>query len=209
MNLKKKQRRVVIVGAGGHAKVVADIILKCEDIIVGFLDGVNPSGDFLGYPKLGTDADYKKYLDCYFIVAIGNANVREHMVKSMDDVKWYTAIHPNAVVSSLDTVVGEGTVIMANAVVNAGTHIGKHCILNTGCVVDHDNNISDFVHISVGSKIAGTVSIGEKTWIGIGASVNNGVKICSNCMIGAGSVVVRDIKQSGTYVGVPSKKISH
>ena len=96
--------------------------------------------------------------------------------------------------------------IMANAVVNAGAKIGKHCIINTGAIVEHDNQLDDYVHVSVGAKLAGTVSVGKSTWIGIGVSVKNNLSICSNCMIGAGAVVVKDIVNAGTYVGVPVRK---
>ena len=200
-------KNVIIVGAGGHAKVVADIILKNGDKIVGFLDGVHPCGEFIGYPKLGKDIDFVNFLDCYFIIAIGNASARERLAAMMKDAKWYTAIHPDAIISKIDTSIDEGSVIMANATINSGAHIGKHCIINTGCVVEHDNRIEDFVHISVGAKIAGTVSIGASTWIGVGATVSNNITICNNCMIGAGAVVVKDIRESGTYIGVPAKRI--
>lgn len=200
-------KNVIIVGAGGHAKVVADIVLKSGDRIVGFLDGVQPCGSFLGYPKLGKDVDYANFLDCYFIIAIGNASVRERLAFMMKDAKWYTAIHPDAIISKIDTSIDEGSVIMANATINSGAHIGKHCIINTGCIVEHDNNIGDFVHISVGAKIAGTVTIGVNTWVGIGATINNNITICDNCMIGAGAVVVKNIEKSGTYIGIPAKQI--
>lgn len=99
------------------------------------------------------------------------------------------------------------TVGMTNAVINSGVRIGKHCIVNSGGVVEHDDQITDYVHISVGAKVAGTVNVGARTWIGIGASISNNLNICSDCMIGAGAVVVEDITISGTYVGVPVKRI--
>ena len=142
-----------------------------------------------------------------FVVAIGDANIREKIVEALKDVNWYTAIHPAAVVSTLDTKIGEGTVIMANAVINPGAEVGNHCIINTGAIVEHDNKLADFVHISVGAKLAGSVTVGKGTWVGIGASISNNVTICTGCMIGAGAVVVKDIVEMGTYVGVPVKNI--
>lgn len=198
---------VVIIGASGHGKVVADIIERSGDCVVGFLDdNTSLSEKFVGFPVLGKIDDYKKYKDVKFVVAIGNAVIREKIVNKLNDVIWYTAIHPAAVISSLDTEIREGAVIMANAVVNAGAVIGKHCIINTGAVVEHDNRLADYVHVSVGAKLAGTVSVGKSTWIGIGASVSNNLSICEGCMIGAGAVVVKDIDEAGTYVGVPAKK---
>ncbi len=202
-NLKK----VIIIGAGGHSKVVADIVIKNGDRIIGFLDGINSFGTHIGYPILGTDKDYIKYLDCYFIIAIGNAKARERIVSNMNNVKWYTAIHPNAVISKIDTIIGYGTVVMANATINSGASIGNHCIINTNSTVEHDNVIEDYAHISVGTKLAGSVHIGKRTWVGVGATISNDITVCSDCMIGAGAVVVKDIKKAGTYVGVPAHLI--
>ena len=205
--MNKMNQSVVIIGASGHGKVVADIVIENGDQVVGFLDD-NPNlpEKFIGFPVLGAIDEYKKYSNAKFIVAIGNAAIREKIADKLENVTWYTAIHPAAVVSKLDTVIEEGTVIMANAVVNPGARIGRHCIINTGAIVEHDNRLGDYVHVSVGAKLAGTVSVGKSTWIGIGASVSNNLDICADCMIGAGAVVVKDIKEAGTYVGVPARK---
>lgn len=202
-----KAENVVIIGAGGHAKVVADIVLLRGDHIAGFLDSVHPEGEFLGYPKLGGDREYRKFLNCSFIIAIGNALARERIACSMPEAAWYTAVHPGAVISNIDTEIGEGTVIMADAIVNPGAHIGKHCIINSGSIVEHDNRIGDYAHVSVGAKMAGGVQIGARTWVGIGATVSNGINVCGDCMLGAGAIVVRDITEAGTYAGVPARKI--
>ena len=198
-------KQVIIIGASGHGKVIADIVLKSGDKIIGFLDDFNQEKNFVGYPILGTTDDYKLYKDHYFIVAIGNADIRERIVSKLKDVKFYTAIHPTCVISSIGVSIGEGTVIMANAVINSCASIGKHCIINTSSVVEHDNVIEDYVHVSVGTKLAGNVHVGKSTWIGIGATVKNNVSICNDCMIGAGAVVVKDIKEKGTYIGVPAR----
>ncbi len=202
------KKNVVIIGASGHGKVIADIIIKSGDSILGFLDDNKNKGDtFCGYPILGKSTDYKRFQKkCEFVIAIGNADIREKISLLCHNVKWYTAIHPQSVISTIDVSIGEGTVVMANVVINSGASIGKHCIINTSSVVEHDNNICDFVHVSVGTKLAGTVSVGKKTWIGIGATVKNNTTICGNCMIGAGAVVVNNIDCEGTYIGVPAKK---
>ena len=96
---------------------------------------------------------------------------------------------------------------MANATINSGARIGKHCIINSNSVVEHDNIINDYVHVSVGAKIAGTVKIGTRTWVGVGATISNNISVCDDCMLGAGTVVVKDIIESGTYIGVPAAKI--
>lgn len=199
-------RKVIIIGAGGHGKVVADIVIRSGDIVVGFLDD-RVVGDVAGIPVLGKLSDWVEYSDWEFVVAVGNAAAREEIVGKMVGAKWYTAVHPDAVVSELDTAIGEGSVVMAKAAVNPGAKIGSHCIINTAAVVEHDNVIEDFAHISVGAKLAGTVRIGKGSWVGIGAVVSNNLSVCASCMIGAGAVVVKDIDEPGVYVGVPAKKI--
>lgn len=199
------QESVVIIGASGHGKVVADAVIKSGDRVLGFLDdNPNLGKEFIGFPVLGYTNEFSRFQKAKFVVAIGNAQIREKIVEKMIGVSWYTAIHPNSVVSKLDTSIGEGTVIMADAVINAGAKIGRHCIINTGAVVEHDNQIDDFVHVSVGAKLAGNVQVGKGTWIGIGAAVKNNISICQQCMIGAGAVVIKDIVSKGIYVGVPA-----
>lgn len=200
-------KRVVIIGASGHGKVLADTIQKSGDQVLGFLDD-NPNLDdeFCGMPVLGKVTDWKKYTNEAFVIAIGNPEIRERISHEIEG-EFYTAIHPSAQISGIDVEIGQGTVVMANAVVNSGAHIGRHVIINTSAVVEHDNQINDYVHISVGTKLAGTVSVGKKSWIGIGACVSNNISICDNCMIGAGAVVVDNITEAGTYVGIPARRI--
>lgn len=198
---------VIIIGASGHGKVIADIVLSNGNTLLGFLDDGKAGQKCIGFPVLGKLEDYVNYPGAEFVIAIGNAALREKIAVSMKGVTWHTAVHPAAVVSKYDVTIGPGTVIMANAVVNPGASIGAHCIVNTAAVVEHDNTIEDFAHISVGVKLAGTVSVGKSTWVGVGAVVSNNVVICGGCMIGAGAVVVRDISESGTYVGVPARRL--
>lgn len=200
-------KSVVIIGASGHGKVIADIVLKSGDKVIGFLDDRIEKGKLIvGFEVLGKISDYKNYSDCEFVIAIGNPYIREKIADALN-VKWYTAIHPTAVISSLDVEIGEGTVVMANAVINSSAKIGRHCIINTGAIVEHDNILSDYVHLSPNVALAGMVSVGKSTHIGTGACSKQVVNIASNCIIGAGSVIVRDINESGTYIGVPARKI--
>lgn len=195
--------RLVIIGASGHGKVIADIAVKCgyKDIV--FLDDNEKVKKCAGFPVIGKVSDAVTMNDDK-IVAIGNAEIREIIQSKLSNL--VTLIHPNAVVSRR-VEIGEGTVIMAGAVINSDVIIGKGCIINTGASVDHDCKIGDFVHVSVGAHVAGTASIGRNTWVGAGATVSNNVSICDHCMIGAGAVVVNDVVNSGTYVGVPVRKI--
>ena len=200
--------RVIVIGASGHGKVAADIVRSSGDTLLGFLDdnALLPP-EIAGIPVLGKVADYANYPDASFVIGIGSSAVREKIARQLDGVRWYTAIHPSAIISALDTEIGAGSVVMANAVVNPSAHVGAHCIINTAAVVEHDDRIGDFSHISVGARLGGAVSIGAHTWIGIGAAVGNNVSICDHCIIGAGATVIHDIKESGTYVGVPARKI--
>lgn len=198
---------VVIIGASGHGKVIADIIIKSGDRVVGFLDdGVEKGTDVAGIEVLGTVDDYVKWADFSFVTAIGDPYVREKIADKLP-VKWYTAIHPAAVISSLDVKIGEGTVVMANAVINSCAKIGKHCIINTSAVVEHDNVLEDFVHISPNAALAGAVQVGKSTHIGVGACVKQVTSIVPDCTIGAGAAVVKNINEKGIYAGTPARKI--
>lgn len=193
-------KKVVIIGAGGHAHVIADIIFAMSDEVIAFLDDDENISE-----RNGSVGDYIKYSDSEFVIAIGNPYIREKFASELK-VKWYTAIHPTAVVSP-SAKIGEGTVVMPNAVINARSVVGKHCIVNTGAIVEHDNIISDFAHISVGAKTGGNVMVCERTWVGIGATIKNGIKVCNDTVIGAGATVVENISDIGTYIGVPVRKL--
>ncbi len=199
-------KEVIVIGGGGHAKVVIDCIQNAGDRVRGILDDhLTPGTDILGVPVLGKVDTYKNFADCAFIIAIGGNQVRQALSRQLE-VQWYTAIHPSAVVSKYATV-GEGSMILANAVVNPCATVGKHCIINTAAVVEHDNKIADFVHISPRAALAGNVTVGELTQVGIGSCVRQGISICGGCIIGAGAVVVKDICEEGIYAGVPAKKL--
>ena len=196
-------KRLVIIGASGHGKVIADIAARngYEEIV--FMDDDENIKECAGFPVVGKTSEARN-IDGDKIVAIGNAKIRERIQERLNDV--VTLIHPDAAISRRVTI-GTGSVVMAGAVVNSDTVIGKGCIINTGASVDHDCKIEDFAHISVGAHVAGTCVIGERTWIGAGATVSNNVNICGDCMIGAGAVVIKDIDKPGTYVGSPARKI--
>lgn len=198
-----RNRDVILIGAGGHGKVIADILLCSGTPVRGFLDS-REGACAAGRPWLGPVEEYQRFPDAEFLIAVGDARARRRIAQAMDGARWHTAIHPRAVVSSLDVEIGEGTVVMAGAMVNPGARIGRHCIINTGAVVEHDNEIGDFVHVSVGARLCGGVRIGTGTWVGAGASVRNNLSVCEDVMIGIGGVVVKDIVCPGTYMGVPA-----
>ena len=195
-------KKLVIIGASGHGKVIADIAVKngYRDIV--FLDDDENVKECAGFPVIGKTCEAKE-MDGDKIVAIGNPKIRERIQEEISGV--ITLIHPDAVISRR-VEIGEGSVIMAGAVINTDAVIGKSCIINTCSSVDHDCVLGEYVHVSVGSHLSGTVNVGKGTWIGAGATVSNNVNICGNCMIGAGAVVIKDIDKPGTYIGVPARE---
>ena len=194
-------KKLIIIGAGGHGRVVSETAKLNGYEVIGFLDDADNK------TTVGKVADFIKYIgEADFTVAIGNNAVRmkiqSELIKSGANV--VSLIHPNATVSE-SAAIGKGTVVMAGAVINAGVLIGDGVIINTCASVDHDCRIGDFSHISVGARICGTVGIGDCTWVGAGATVINNIIICGGTTVGAGAVVVKDIDEIGTYVGVPAK----
>ena len=204
-------KNLIIIGASGHGKVVADIALKLKKYeSISYLDDSENIERCMKFSVVGKVKDVYNYLeDSDIFVAIGNSNIRKQI---MEDLKLNganipTLIHPNAIIGEGVTI-GIGTVVMAGAIINPEACIGEGCIINTSASIDHDCSIDDYVHISVDAHLAGTVRVAEHTWIGIGAIVKNNVSIGPNIMIGAGAVVVKDLIVSGTYVGVPAKLIN-
>lgn len=199
---------IIIIGAGGHAKVIADIIYKSGDNLIGFLDdnlSLQGKKIYLDKKVIGTTKDIDKYKEYYFVIGIGNNSIRKK-INNENNLKLYTAIHPSAIIAQ-DVKIGTGSVIMAGVVINPGTVIGKNCIINTCSSLDHDNLLEDYVHISPGAHLAGTVSVKEGTWICTGAIIKNNITIGKNNIIGAGGVVIKDIiEENATYIGVPARR---
>lgn len=202
-------KKLILIGASGHGKVVADIAIKNGYDILGFLDDNLNVKDVMGFPVLGRVADAELYIGkAEMCVTIGNALVRSRIMTELlqKGADFPVLVHPNAVIG-LNVELGSGTVVMAGAVVNPSVSVGRGCIINTCASVDHDCVLEDYAHVSVGAHVAGTVHVGMNTWIGAGATVRNNVNICGDCMIGAGAVVVKSVEVRGTYVGVPAKMV--
>lgn len=202
--------KLLIIGASGHGKVVAEIALKMNKWKrVEFLDDDESVKSSLGIEVVGKSKDAFNYiLDSDIFVGIGNNQVREKLQNKLEDegANIPILIHPNAVIGEY-VELASGTVVMAGVVINCSTYIGKGCIINTGSTIDHDNLIEDYSHISPGVHLAGTVKVGQGSWLGIGSNVSNNVTISAHCIVGAGAVVVSDITEAGIYVGIPVKKI--
>lgn len=203
-------KKLIIIGASGHGKVVADIaskMKKWKNIV--FLDDDESIKTCMGLHVVGKTRSYYLYKDeAEFFVAIGNNTIRKKIQDKLiaEGVSLAKLVHPSAIIG-IDVEVGIGTVVMAGVVVNSSTRIGKGCIINTSSSLDHDNYIDDYVHISPGVNIAGAVKVGKGSWLGIGSVVSNNVNICSGCKIGAGAVVLNNITEPGIYVGVPVRRV--
>lgn len=199
------KNRLVIIGAGGHGKVCAEIAKLNGYRTILFLDDDPTKADVLS----GATDDFTRYLgDSDFFVALGNNALRKRFLEQIERAGGSTAtlLHPASTVSP-DSEIGEGSVVMAGVVINPGAAVGRGAIINTASSLDHDNVIGDYAHIGVGAHLAGTVHIGEETFIGAGSTIINNIAICENCIVGAGAVVIRKIEEKGTYVGVPARKI--
>lgn len=200
-------QKVILYGAGGHGKVLADAIgLDPTCTLLGFIDD-SRSGDVLGYPILGGMEALEKLMKqgVHCIVAIGDCAGRAK-IQAMLEEKGFgmaTVIHPSATISR-SARIGAGSAILAHANVGPDAELGKGCIVNTGASVDHDCMIADFTHIAPGAHVAGGVRIGRQTFVGIGSSVRELCTIGSNVTIGAGAAVVSNIPNAVTALGVPA-----
>lgn len=201
-------RQLLIIGASGHGKVVADLAEKNGYLHIAFLDDDLSKKQIGKYKVIGPSSLAEQNPESDFIVAIGNASVREQMQRYLlsKNLNIVSLVHPQAVVAN-DVSIGTGSVVMAGAVINSSAVLGQGVIVNTSSSVDHDCTIGDFSHVAVGSHIAGTCHIGSKTWIGAGATISNNVNVTDGCVIGAGAVVIRNLNLAGTYVGVPVRML--
>lgn len=210
-------REIGIVGGGGHAKVIMDIILKNREIgqdvdILGFFDDDLNKKAVYNIPNLGPISDIEKEVEgnenIEIILGIGDNVIRRKVFNKIDNenIRYFSAIHPSAVIGNKVNI-GEGTVIVGGAVINVDTDIGEHCIINTSASVGHDIIVGDFVHISPGARLTGEVKIYDGVHIGTGAVIVPGISIGENSIIGAGAVVTEDIPSNCTAVGVPAKPI--
>ncbi len=197
-------KEMYLYGAGGHAKVILDILEAQGYEVAGVVDDNPALTEFMGKPVLHGVKEVSPV-----IISIGINGTRRKVVEKLDSQTVFgTAIHPSAIVSPHATI-EEGTVVMQGAIVQTGAQIGKHCIINTGASVDHDCMLENFVHISPHATLCGDVKVGEGTWIGAGAVVIQGIRIGKNCVIGAGSVVCKDVPDGVKAYGNPCRIVDN
>lgn len=197
------EHKVILLGGGGHAKVVIDCLLAQGREVVAVVDQKN-KGALLGIRR-HEKYDPLLHRDAALLIAIGDNKVRQKLAAQTSH-SFTSTVHPSAIVSSFATT-GDGTMILHRAVVQAECVIGKHVILNTGSQVDHDGHIGDYVHIAPRAVLCGNVTVGEGTLIGAGAVILPGVRIGKWAVVGAGAVVTKDVEDRAVVAGVPGRVI--
>ncbi|MHA1384778.1 MAG: acetyltransferase [Candidatus Helarchaeota archaeon] len=208
------KEKIVILGGGGHAKVIISILKKIDKYeIVGYTDFEN-KGKVLGIKYLGNDNIlhelYKKKVK-NAVIGLGqikSTNHRRRLSQMVKEIGFDTPsiVSPDSIINE-DVVIAEGTVVMDGAIVNSGSIIGKYSILNTRCSIDHDCKIGDFTHVAPGTTLSGEVTIGNNVLIGTGTNIIQQVSICDNTIISAGSTIFKNISKKGIYGGNPAKFI--
>lgn len=209
-------KNIIIIGASGHAKVIVDVIEKQSLYkISGFVDSARALGESVsGYQVLGTETDIPALTKAHtiegFIIAIGDNTVRSVVANKIKSIsphaEFISAIHPHAVIGK-DVKIGEGTVVMAGAIINPRSRVGSFCIVNTKASLDHDSSMGDFSSLAPGVTTGGNCHIGEFSAVGIGATLKHGVEIGAHSIIGGAAMVMQDIEPFTVNYGVPCKKI--
>jgi sugar O-acyltransferase (sialic acid O-acetyltransferase NeuD family) len=208
--------KVIIVGAGGHGQVVADIFraaarLGADERVIGYVDDRRSIDGHLlaGARVLGAISNLSEIGHDGVVVAIGENQTRERLWRALSarHERFVVATHPSAIVSE-DVRIGAGSMVCAGAIVNTGTSIGRAVILNTGCTVDHHSAIGDFVHVAPGVHMGGHVEIGARAFVGIGAVILPGIRVGEDSIVGAGAIVTRDVAPATTVVGCPARPLS-
>ncbi|QHE59832.1 acetyltransferase [Rossellomorea vietnamensis] len=203
--------KVVIIGNGGHSKVVQEMVIRQGYGVHAIVDDKYESEQIIDGIMYAPLTSIHKVLDqeMKVVVAIGSNVVRKHVVRKLKlpDERYLTVIDPTAVVSN-SAAIGYGTVVMPKVVINADAHVHDHCIINTGAVIEHDNSVWDYSHISPHSTLTGNVTIDEGVHIGAGVTIIPGINIGEWSIIGAGATVIRSVPGHSKAVGTPARIIN-
>ena len=201
---------ILIFGASGHTKVVCDLIEREGKYrIRAFIDPAKSSATWCGIPVEDDEWAARQSIR-NGLIAVGDnflrSRIRDTILERMPDFRFVSAVHPSAVLGR-DVRIGEGSVILAGAIVNAGTEIGAHVILNTRTSVDHDSRIGSFSSLAPGCTTGGDVIVGEYTAIGLGANLRHGIHIGEHSVLGVGAAVLDDVESYTVAYGVPARPI--
>lgn len=204
--------RVLVHGAGGHGKVVADVALCAGWDVCGFVDDspAKKGQQVLGLPIWSPGDVPAQLRSAHLVLGIGDNATRANAVERLRAGGGSVApalVHPAATVGR-GAQVGAGTVVMAHVVVNPDATVGEGCILNSACVIEHNCVVGAFAHVSPNAALGGAVRIGARVHVGLGAAVLPGVYIGEGARVGAGAVVVRDVAPGVTVVGVPARPVA-
>jgi UDP-perosamine 4-acetyltransferase len=203
---------LILIGAGGHARVVIEAFRAMGGFrLVGLLDPRPPAATVLGLEVLGDEAILPRLRRegiAHAFVALGANALRLRLGAQLEDLGFVlpAAIHPAACVSPTARV-EPGAVVMARAVLGTEGRAGRLAILNTGAVVDHDGNLGAACHVAPGCALAGNVSVGERALVGVGSAVRPGISIGADAVVGAGSAVVKDVPAGATVAGTPARPL--
>jgi UDP-perosamine 4-acetyltransferase len=209
---RARRCRVLLVGAGGHARVCTEALRETGWCVVGAVDRDGSGGDVLGAPVIGRDTEIGEVVARAgagaVCVAVGDNGARRALTERVEAVglRLATVLARSAVVSP-SAVLAPGAQLLPGVVVNARARIGRGAIVNTNATVDHDCVVGDFSHVAPGSAIGGDVEIGPGTFLGIGSRVMPGRRIGAGATVGAGAVVVHDVAPGATVVGVPAREL--
>lgn len=205
--------KILILGHGGHAKSLIDILERENEYqIAGYVVNNNVIDDGMDYPVIGTDEDleylYRNGIQnaALGIGYLGKSELREKLYTKLKGIGFRIPIicDPSAIVSE-HTIIEEGSFIGKGAIINSGTTIGKMCIINSGAIVEHDCQVDDFSHISVGSVLCGGVHIGRASFVGANATIIQKKTLGKTSIVGAGSVIINDIPEGKVVVGIPAR----
>lgn len=199
-------RENFIFGAGGHGRVIAELLQLNNCKVEAFIDDNPKSNLNNAIPIVNSNFIEKNEMRLSIIIAVGDNFNRKNISKRIKNHFFFSCIHKNASISP-SSKIGDGTVVMQNAIINSNAIIGKHAIINTATIVEHDCTIEDFVHICPSATLLGGVFVGEGTQIGAGVIILPGVKIGKWCIIGAGTIVLNDIPNGSIVVGNPGRII--
>ncbi len=208
------KEKLILIGGGGHCKACIDVIEQEGRFdIAGILDVPEKVGtQILGYSIIGTDDmidSLTKEFRYFFITVgqIGSPGVRLRIFQKLKQtgLPLPVIISPFANVSK-HAKLGEGTIVMHHALINAGATAGCNCIINSKALVEHDAQIGDHCHIATGAIINGGVSVGHESFIGSCSVISQNIIIAPKIILGAGSVVIKNLAETGTYMGIPAKK---
>ena len=209
VNTKSK---ILIFGAGGHAKSVASVAVSAGFLVEGFVDPYFKNSYFNEKPVRKSLLDFHNREECYLALGVGDNSTRKKIVKELAidnfSERFPSLIHHSCVISE-EAKVGQGTVAMPNSVLGPGGKIGNFCILNTSCSVDHDSEIADYASIGPGATLGGAVKVDEGTAISIGATIKHGINIGKYSLIGASSYIHSDVEDYAVYYGVPAKFVAN